>query len=521
MTDVLAADAVRCAVLTRARLLAEWLANGRPVTAKDVLRPVDVPAAASAMKVQVPARTRTAADIEILHWPWTAARATGLITIGGGRAAAAAPATSAGHLESWWTALLAVLAVESHDRRGEGATVLCRALLAALASEPAPAAGDLEVAVREQLDQEDLRRQGAVYEAFRRGLMPVEGGLAVLAAFGAVDQMGRITALGRWASGRFAASTPQPVRSDLPAAELLARVAKLPRDDAWHTYVRWLDDQDLDKAVTAVLAAAAAGTPAQRIAGINLAAGLGEAAVPALMAALDQPMLASQVRPLLVAWGEHEHGTEEAAETDRRWLAVDYALAAEDPEEMYHLVQEAGGTAEIEASSHPEADRLLAALAAFGRPVLRAYQLKIALVRSRPAIWRRLVLPAATTLDVLHFAIQVAFDWDDDHLHSFDTGNQRYADLEFRLEECDDEADARLAKVLSHVGATMTYVYDLGDWWEHKITVERILEPDDRTAIACTGGLGDAPIEDWNPEDGAGTTPFDLDSINRRLAELT
>ncbi|WP_433619596.1 hypothetical protein ACQP2P_01925 [Dactylosporangium sp. CA-139114] len=39
-------------------------------------------------------------------------------------------------------------------------------------------------------------------------------------------------------------------------------------------------------------------------------------------------------------------------------------------------------------------------------------------------------------------------------------------------------------------------------------------------AITCTDGRGDAPIEDWHPEDGDGTTPFDIGAINKRLAAL-
>ena len=63
---------------------------------------------------------------------------------------------------------------------------------------------------------------------------------------------------------------------------------------------------------------------------------------------------------------------------------------------------------------------------------------------------------------------------------------------------------------------------------EHRIAVEKINEleqPDAARAIVCTGGRGDAPIEnwppeDWQPEEGPGTTPFDVDEINRTLAKL-
>jgi len=61
------------------------------------------------------------------------------------------------------------------------------------------------------------------------------------------------------------------------------------------------------------------------------------------------------------------------------------------------------------------------------------------------------------------------------------------------------------------------------DWWEHRIAVERVDELDDPAAdlvVVCVGGRGDAPIEDWNPEDGPASRPFDVDAINRRLTAL-
>jgi len=156
-----------------------------------------------------------------------------------------------------------------------------------------------------------------------------------------------------------------------------------------------------------------------------------------------------------------------------------------------------------------------------GRPTRRAYQMKIVLSGFKPTVWRRLRLPATITLDVLHSMIQAAFDWDDDHLHVFEVDRRRYAYA--GLEDCGDESGVRLLKVLPRKGATMTYVYDLGDCWEHRITLEQIdeLEDSDEMPAVCTGGSGDAPVEDWNPEDGPAVTPFDIEAINHRLAALT
>jgi hypothetical protein len=152
------------------------------------------------------------------------------------------------------------------------------------------------------------------------------------------------------------------------------------------------------------------------------------------------------------------------------------------------------------------------------------YQLKIVLSGVKPPVWRRLRVSASTPLDVLHYAIQVAFEWDDSHLHTFEADRRRYSDPDVALDDHEDESEVRLAKAMPREGATMTYVYDLGDCWEHRITVETIdelPEPDSAAfAILCTGGSGDAPIEDWHPGDGEGATPFDIDAINKNLVEL-
>jgi hypothetical protein len=518
--DALADDAGGCTVMVHAALLAGWIGAGRAVTPKGVLRPVDVPSAAEELGVEVPQRIRTAADVPVIHHPWVAAQAIGLISVDGGCArATSAPVED--QLQAWWTALLAVLTEESGDRRGEGAVVLCRALLTALAGEPPPPHDRLDEVVHHLLHHAELEQATAVYEAFRRGVMPVDGGLEVLGEFGAVDARGRLTSLGRWAGARFAAVVPQPVTPDLPAADLLVRLAVSPEEVAWRLACRWLQGKDADQAVAEVFSAAEAATPAARVAGIDLVGGLGEAARPAWEAVLDRPMLAPHARAVLATWDGPDEEPE-TSEADQCWLAVEYALAAEDPEEAYHLVQDFGGMSVVEASSHPGAAGLRRSLALAGRPARRVYQMKIVLSGFRPTVWRRLRLPATITLDVLHYVIQAAFDWDDDHLHVFEADHRRYADA--GLEDCGDESGVRLLKVLPRRGATMTYVYDLGDCWEHRITLEQIDEPevaDEMPAAVCIGGSGDAPVEDWNPEDGPAVTPFDIEAINRRLPAIT
>ena len=47
------------------------------------------------------------------------------------------------------------------------------------------------------------------------------------------------------------------------------------------------------------------------------------------------------------------------------------------------------------------------------------YQLRIVLQRTKPPIWRRVLVPPSMHLDTLHHLIQVVMGWEDSHLHMF------------------------------------------------------------------------------------------------------
>ncbi len=114
-----------------------------------------------------------------------------------------------------------------------------------------------------------------------------------------------------------------------------------------------------------------------------------------------------------------------------------------------------------------------------------------------PAIWRRLVVPAEVTLDVLHDILQVSFGWTDSHLHEFQVGDARFgiADVPEELLVVDERA-APLGAVACE-GATFIYHYDFGDSWDHAITVESISDPTaEPVVVECLGGARACPPED-------------------------
>ncbi|MFC7279465.1 plasmid pRiA4b ORF-3 family protein [Paractinoplanes rhizophilus] len=123
------------------------------------------------------------------------------------------------------------------------------------------------------------------------------------------------------------------------------------------------------------------------------------------------------------------------------------------------------------------------------------YQVKVALKNTKPPIWRRLELPADTSLARLHDIIQTAFGWEDAHMHVFETayGDFGIADRELGHRS---EAPVTLEQVAPAAGDKFHYTYDFGDSWSHEITVEKVL---DRAAVPyprCTGGRRAAPPED-------------------------
>jgi hypothetical protein len=143
-------------------------------------------------------------------------------------------------------------------------------------------------------------------------------------------------------------------------------------------------------------------------------------------------------------------------------------------------------------------------------------QLKIVLQHVRPTCWRRVHIPASATLGDLHEVIQVAFAWDDDHLHGFTVGRRRYGDPYFDFEY--DENEITLAAVF-RARKPITYTYDFGDDWRHEITLEKVVEPN-ATHPVCVDGRGDAPVEDCGDDEPAWIT-FDQADVNNRLARLS
>ena len=126
------------------------------------------------------------------------------------------------------------------------------------------------------------------------------------------------------------------------------------------------------------------------------------------------------------------------------------------------------------------------------------YQLRVVLTGISPMIWRRLLVPAETSIADLHEILQTAFGWSDEHLHRFtihavEYGLWRPGSAGFSR----DARQVRLDEFGLRPGERFTYEYNFFAGWRHDIRVEEVLPRSPcRRYPACTGGARQAPPED-------------------------
>jgi len=132
------------------------------------------------------------------------------------------------------------------------------------------------------------------------------------------------------------------------------------------------------------------------------------------------------------------------------------------------------------------------------------YQLRVVLAGISPMVWRRLLVPAETSVAGLHEILQTAFGWSDEHLHRFTIHAVEYG--LWRPGSAGFSRDARrvpLAEFGLRAGERFTYEYSFTAGWRHDIRVEEILPRSPRRRYpACSGGARQAPPEHFgSPEE--------------------
>lgn len=157
-------------------------------------------------------------------------------------------------------------------------------------------------------------------------------------------------------------------------------------------------------------------------------------------------------------------------------------------------------------------------------------QLRIQLNEVHPPVWRRILVPITIRYDQLNVIIQLAFGWTNSHLHGFVVAHDRQ--IEYIPEGSEDMAFGKPLLTKNYLlypdikKGSVTYTYDFGADWEHKIKLEKILSIDEIPSAKlpyCIGGRGANRVENSRGMDasmnGASDLAFDKDSLNELLEE--
>ncbi len=134
-------------------------------------------------------------------------------------------------------------------------------------------------------------------------------------------------------------------------------------------------------------------------------------------------------------------------------------------------------------------------------------RLRVEIERTKPIVWREILIPENATFEDLHRTIQVAFGWRDEHLHEFDAGLRiGPASLNEDGPVSDGKVvDERLAWLydLSSGARSFVYLYDFGDSWRHtvsRIGVEARMPGAAYPAVVSGGCAG--PVENSGSSEG-------------------
>ena len=116
-------------------------------------------------------------------------------------------------------------------------------------------------------------------------------------------------------------------------------------------------------------------------------------------------------------------------------------------------------------------------------------RLRVELRDERPPVWREVIMPFGSTLDLLHDVIQVVMGWEDRHAYQFEQAGTRYEDGGKGDACLNGELDARDVPL-----DRLAYIYELGPQWWHEITVREVeeLEPIQRLRMTYVGSVDDS-----------------------------
>jgi len=125
---------------------------------------------------------------------------------------------------------------------------------------------------------------------------------------------------------------------------------------------------------------------------------------------------------------------------------------------------------------------------------------RIELRHTKPLIWREIEVPTSISLKVLHDIVQIAMGWFDCHLWEFTIDHRTYGlpmDEDWGAAPRTEALKVRLRDVLKPRKTTIDYLYDMGDSWEHRLTITNIRQGEpDVSYPRYIAGAWAAPPED-------------------------
>ena len=129
------------------------------------------------------------------------------------------------------------------------------------------------------------------------------------------------------------------------------------------------------------------------------------------------------------------------------------------------------------------------------------FKFRIELEGSNPKIWREFLVPSDITFYRLHHIVQIIMGWENYHLYEFTIDSYRigrqFEDDGFNgPHEVIDAQKIQIGDVLKSNGQKLHYLYDFGDFWEHSLTLEMIIDNLTIPFPVCCAGELSCPPED-------------------------
>ena len=124
--------------------------------------------------------------------------------------------------------------------------------------------------------------------------------------------------------------------------------------------------------------------------------------------------------------------------------------------------------------------------------------LLVTLEEVKPVVWRRIAVPSDTKLPKVNRMLEAAMGWEGYHLHMFRTGELRFGQPDLDDLWLIDERRVTGAQVLPRLGSELTWDYDFGDGWSHRVVVQDGDDPASSGPLRprCLAGERACPPED-------------------------